>query len=272
MNPKPDLAPMLRKLRMVGILQSLEARNRQAIESRMAYTDFLALLISDEVARREQRNFEIRLRRASFRSGKTIEQFDFDFNPAINTSLVHDLMTCRFVNEKAPVLIVGPCGTGKSHIAQAIGHEAVRQDYDVLFTTAAKLLGSLYAARANGVFERKFKQLAKIDLLIIDDFGLRPMQPPADEDFHELIAERYERTATMVTSNLDFTEWGHAFTNQLLGVATLDRLRHHAYRLVLDGNSYRSPRDMEQHGPSGGPDREHESDPGTLSQGEVDDD
>ena len=255
MNPKPDLAPMLKKLRMDGALQSLEARNRQAIESRMSYMDFLALLVSDEVARREQRHFETRLRRAAFRSGKTIEQFDFHFNPSINTALVHDLMTCRFVHEKAPVLIVGPCGTGKSHIAQAIGHEAVRQDHHVRFTTAADLLDSLYAARATGAFKRKFRQLAKIDLLIIDDFGLRPMKPPADEDLHDLIAERYERASTMVTSNLDFTEWGHAFTNQLLGAATLDRLRHGAYRLILDGQSYRSPRDFHQPDPSGGPDR-----------------
>ena len=178
MNPKPDLTPMLRKLRMDGVLQSLEVRNRQAIESRMSYVDFLSLLVSDEVARREQRSFETRLRRAAFRSSKTIEQFDFDFNPTINTAMVHDLMTCRFIDERAPALIVGPCGTGKSHLAQAIGHEAVRQDHNVRFTTAADLLGSLYAARATGSFKRKFRQLAKIDLLIIDDFGLRPMKPP----------------------------------------------------------------------------------------------
>ena len=255
MNPKPDLAPMLRKLRMDGVLQSLEARNRQAIESRMSYMDFLSLLVSDEVARREQLQFDSRLRRAAFRSGKTIEQFDFDFNPTINTALVHDLMTCRFVREKDPVLIVGPCGTGKSHIAQAIGHEAVRQGHHVKFTAAADLLDSLYAARATGGLKRKFRQLARIDLLIIDDFGLRPMKPPADEDLHDLIAERYERAATMVTSNLDFPEWGHAFANQLLGAATLDRLRHGAYRLVLDGQSYRSPRDYRQPGASGSPDR-----------------
>ena len=265
MNPKPDLTPMLRKLRMDGVLQSLEVRNRQAIESRMSYMDFLSLLVSDEVARREQRSFETRLRRAAFRSSKTIEQFDFDFNPTINTAMVHDLMTCRFIDEKAPALIVGPCGTGKSHLAQAIGHEAVRQDHNVRFTTAADLLGSLYAARATGSFKRKFRQLAKIDLLIIDDFGLRPMKPPADEDFHDLIAERYERTATMVTSNLDFTEWGHAFTNKLLGAATLDRLRHGAYRLVLDGQSYRSPRDFRQPGQPGGPERDRENDPGSVA-------
>jgi DNA replication protein DnaC len=243
-NPKPELAPMLKQLRLSGILDSLESRNKQAIDAKMAYTDFLGLLISDEVARREQRKFDFRMRKAAFRSNKTLDQFDFDFNPKINASVIHDLMTCRFVNEKVAALIVGPCGTGKSHIAQAIGHIAVKQDYDVLFTTAAKLLHSLYAARANDVYDRRFKILSQVDLLIIDDFGLKPLASPADEDFHDLIAERYERSATIVTSNLDFTEWGNAFPNKLLGAATLDRLKHGAYRLILDGESYRRPREI----------------------------
>ena len=171
MNPKPDLANLLRQLRLTGILHSLEARNRQAIQSKMAYTDFLGLLICDEVASRDQRRFDLRHRRASFPSGKTIEQFDFDFNPRINAALIHDLMTGRFLREKSPVLIAGPCGTGKSHIAQAIGHQAVRQEYDVRFFTAANLLGILYAARANGTHAKRFRQMTKIDLLIIDLCG-----------------------------------------------------------------------------------------------------
>lgn len=174
MNPKPDLAPMLKQLRLSGILDSLESRNKQAIDSKIAYTDFLSLLISDEVARREQKKFDFRLRRAAFRSNKTLDQFDFDFNPTINRALIHDLMTCRFIGEKVELLIVGPCGTGKSHLAQAIGHAAVKQDHDVLFTSAAQLLSSLYAARANDTFDRRFKTLTQMDLIIIDDFALKP--------------------------------------------------------------------------------------------------
>ncbi len=152
-NPTPDLAPMLKQLRLSGILDSLNTRNHQAIQQKMAYTDFLSLLISDEVARREQKKFDFRVRRAAFRSSKTLEQFDFDFNPTINTALIHDLTTCRFIHEKVCALIVGPCGTGKSHIAQAIGHRAIQLDHDVLFTTAAQMLGSLYAARAHDTFD-----------------------------------------------------------------------------------------------------------------------
>ena len=244
MNPIPELAPFLKQLRLSGILESLPVRNREATEKQLSYTEFLALLIQDEVARREQRKFALRVRRAGFRTQKTLEGFDFDFNPSINRAQIQELSTCGFIQEKVAVLIAGPCGTGKSHIAQALGHCAVRKGYDVLFTTQTKLLGQLHAARATGAFERRFQTFVKVPLLLIDDFGLKPLSPPHEEDFHDLIAERYERAATIVTSNLDFAEWGDAFSNRLLGAATLDRLRHGAYRIILDGESYRAPRPL----------------------------
>ena len=168
-------------------------------------------LVADEVARREHKKFNLRIRRAGFRSSKTLEQFDFDFNPAIDRTLITDLATCRFVAEKVAVLIAGPCGTGKSHIAQALGHAAVRADYDVLFTTQSQLLASLNATRAINAYERRFQTFARVALLVIDDFGLKPLRAPQDEDLHDLVAERYEQGATIVTSNLDFSEWGDAF-------------------------------------------------------------
>lgn len=229
--------------RRCAILDSLEARNRQAIDAKLAYTEFLALLFGDEVARREQKKFSLRLRRAQFRTTKTLEQFDFERLPKLNRALVHDLATGRYLGERAPVLIVGPCGTGKSHLAQALGHCAVRQGVDVVFTTCAGLTQNLNAARAIGAYDRKLAALARVPLLIIDDFGLKPLRTPADEDLHDLIAERYEQAATIVTSNLDFIEWDQAFpANRLLASATLDRLRHNAYCLVLDGQSYRAPK------------------------------
>jgi DNA replication protein DnaC len=243
MNPIPELAPQLKQLRLSGILDSLDARNRQALDGKLAYTEFLSLLIQDEVARREQKKFQMRLRRATFRTTKTLEQFDFERLPKLNRTLVHELATGRYLTERAPVLIVGPCGTGKSHLGQALGHCAIRQGVDVLFTTCAQLTASLNAARATGSYERKLATLARVPLLIIDDFGLKPLRPPADEDLHDLIAERYEQAATVVTSNLDFAEWDQAFpANRLLASATLDRLRHNAYCLVLDGESFRAPR------------------------------
>jgi DNA replication protein DnaC len=246
MNPMPQLTPLLKQLRLSGILDSLEVRNRQAIDEKLSYSEFLSLLIQDEVARRENKKFSLRVRRAGFRSQKTLEGFDFTFNPNINQAQIIDLATCRFIEEKASVLIVGPTGTGKSHIAQALGHEAIRRGYDVVFTTQSKLLGQLQAARATQSYDRRLSALASVALLIIDDFGLKPLQPPQDEDFHDLVSERYERRPTMATSNLDLSEWAEAFPNRILGAAVIDRLRHGAYQVVLDGETYRAPRPSPQ--------------------------
>ena len=247
MHPMPQLIPMLKELRLSGILDSLEARNKQAIDDKMAYTDFLAMILQDEIARRSQKKLSLAIRRASFRNHKTIEDFDFSFNTSINRALIMDLATCRFLDEKVSVFILGPCGTGKSHIAQALGHCAIRQGYDVLFTTQSKMLSKLHAARAVNTYDRQFKHFVKVSLLIIDDFGLKPLRSPQDEDLHDIISERYERRSTIVTSNLDLSEWGDAFPNRLLGAATIDRLRHGAYKVILVGQSYRSPKPILEH-------------------------
>jgi len=241
MNPMPEIVPMLKQLRLSSILETVESRNRQAIENKLSYMDFLATLVSNEIARRTQKRFASALRRANFRNQKTLEEVEFTFSPNINRTQILDLASCRFIEEKVSVLIVGPCGTGKSHIAQALGHCAIRAGYDVLFTTASKMLAQMNTARAHNGFDRHFAKLSAVDLLIIDDFGLKPLQGSQDEDFHDVIAERYERKSTIVTSNLDVPEWAEAFPNRILGAATIDRLRHGAYKIILDGKSYRSP-------------------------------
>ena len=242
MNPMPELTPMLKQLRLSGIMDSIESRNRQAIEKKMSYMDFLATIITDEIARRNQKKLASALRRANFRNQKTLEEFDFSFNPNINRALIMDLASCRFIREKVCAFIIGPCGTGKSHLAQALGHSAIREGYSVLFTSASKMLSQLNAARAINGFDRHFAKIANVDLLIIDDFGLKPLKPAQDEDFHDVISERYERKSTIVTSNLDIPEWTDAFPNRILGEATIDRLRHGAYTVELEGKSYRSPK------------------------------
>jgi len=141
MHPIPELTPLLKQLRLSGILDSLEARNREAIDRKLAFTEFLSLLIHDEVARRDNKKLSLRMRRANFRSQKTLEGFDFDRLPGLNRAAIHDLATGRFIDEKVAVLIAGPCGTGKSHLAQALGHAAARQGHDVLFSTQSHLLG-----------------------------------------------------------------------------------------------------------------------------------
>ncbi len=137
-----QFTPHLKQLHLSGILDSLEVRKRQTVEQKFAYTDFLALLIEDEIARREQRKLVMRQRRAGINTKKTLESFDFTFNLGVSQTQIMDLATCRYLEEKVPVLIVGPCGTGKSHLAQALGRIAIRRSYDTVFSTHAKLLGS----------------------------------------------------------------------------------------------------------------------------------
>ena len=186
------------------------------------------------------------LKKALLVSSKTIEQFDYKAVPTLNRSMVSDLLICQFLHDASPVLICDPTGTGKSHLAQAIGHQAIRQGKEVLFLTQKSLLSPLHKARIMGKYDSQLSKLAKMSLLIIDDYGLFPMSSPQDEDFHELIAARYEQRSTIMTSNLDYSEWDQAFVKKLLATATLDRLLHNANRLELEGNSYRRPRDTKK--------------------------
>jgi DNA replication protein DnaC len=235
-----NLTDKLKHLKLSGMANCIDIRLQEAASNQMAHQEFFELLIQDECLSREQRRYEARYKKACFKGHKTIETYDFKFNPTLNQSLIRDLATCRFIREKNPVIIVGPCGTGKSHIAQAIGHCALQQGFTVLCTTQSKLSDELQTAKAVNGYSRKIQALRKINLLIIDDFGLKPLRSPEDENLHELIAERYEEASTLITSNLVLDEWQQAFNNQLLGVATIDRLRHNAYQLSLEGKSYRA--------------------------------
>jgi DNA replication protein DnaC len=238
-HPMPEINTLLKQLKLSHMMDYLPQRNREAIERKLAYPEFLSLLLQDETLGRDNRKLQARIKRASLRSDKTLENFNFDFNPKINRAQIQELSSCRFIAEKSPVLIVGPTGTGKSHIAQAIAYCAIQQCIDVLWLSQSKLFNELQAAKASNRYEKKFSEFAKIALLIIDDFGLRPMRSPQDEDFHDLISARYECASTIITSNLAFNEWGSAFPNQLLAAATLDRIRHNAHRIILDGASFR---------------------------------
>jgi DNA replication protein DnaC len=244
MELTPHLTQQLKRLRLSGIVDTLDVRIRQAVEDKRSHIEFLIQLLEDELERREQKKLSTRLRRASFVSEKTLEGFNFDARPTLNRQWILELSSCVFIEEKSNVLLVGPSGVGKSHLAQAIGHKACRRGFDVMYLSMNKLIKNLHAGRADGTYERRFANLCRADLLIVDDFGLKPLRPPADEDFHELIAERYERGSMIVTSNLDYGEWGQAFANPLLASATVDRLRHNAHCLVIEGDSYRSPRPM----------------------------
>ena len=243
MSPTDELVPILKKLRLSGVLQTLELRTRQAVEDNLAHPEFLYRILHDEVERREQKQLDLRLRRASFEAHKTVEDFDFAFNPAIPKAKVIDLATCAFVGRKEVVLLLGQAGVGKSHLAQAIGHRACMLGHTVLYTSASQMLATLRAARADQSYERKLLRFTTPDLLIVDDVGLRPLRDYEPEDVFEIIRQRYERGATIWTANRSEDEWYALFgDNELLASAAMDRLMHHATTITITGESFRNPK------------------------------
>ena len=246
-----QLIPFLKRLRLSGVLQTLEARNQQAIDGRWTYVEFLARLLEDEVERRAQKQLALRIRRAAINTTKTLEGFDFGFNPSLNRQQVLDLASCSYIRQKRNVLICGPTGVGKTHLAQALTHEACRQGYTALLVNTYRMLQHLNGGRADGTLERRFQTYLRPDLLVLDDFGLKPLRPPAPEDLYDIINERYERGSILVTSNRALEEWPDLFGNPLLASAGLDRLSHRADVVVITGPSFRAhgPRSLEKEVP-----------------------
>lgn len=240
MELKHQLASQLRLLRLSGVLETLEVRHRQAIDGQWNYIEFLSRLLEDEVERRSQKQLILRLRRGALNTTKTLEDFDFQFNPHLNRQQILNLATCEFVRQKRNVLICGPTGVGKSHLAQALGQESARQGLDVLFITTQKILQHLNGGRADGSWERRMATYLRPDLLILDDFGLKPLQPPGPEDLYDVINERYEKGSILITSNRAPNEWPDLFLDPLLASAGLDRLLDRAEVIVIRGLSFRS--------------------------------
>jgi DNA replication protein DnaC len=241
MSPTDDLVPLLKKLRLSGVLQSLELRTRQATDDNLAHSEFLLRLLADEVERRDAKQLQQRIRRASFEHAKTIEDFDFHFNPVVPKAKVLELATCAFVERRENVLIVGPTGVGKSHLVQALGHRACRAGFSALYAGAHEMLTSLRAARGDGSYDKRLLRFTSPELLIVDDLGLRGLTPDESGDLYEVVRRRYEHGATVITSNRDIAEWPPLFGNALLASAAMDRLLHHAHLLVIEGDSYRNP-------------------------------
>ena len=240
MELRSQLTPKLKSLRLSGILETLETRTQQAIQEKCTYPEFLEKLVEDEVERRAQKQLSLRLRRSYLDPMKTLEAFDFSFNPAVNRQQVFDLARSSFVERAEAIFLIGPAGVGKSHLAQALGHEACRRGFDVAFARTSAMLSHLHGGRADGTYERRLGVYHRPDVLILDDFGLKPMRPPAAEDFYEVIEGRYGRGAIILTTNRAFTEWPELFDNPVLASAALDRLAHGATQIVITGDSYRT--------------------------------
>lgn len=239
MNLQHQLESQLKTLRLGGFLQTLDLRLQEAQKTSLGYVEFLQLLVQDEIERREAKKLNLRLSRASFEEEKSLEGFDFAFNPKLNAKLIRDLGNGTFIEKKEHVLLYGPAGVGKSHIAQALGHQACRLGYDVLFTKAAKLFRFLLAGRADHSWEKRMKKYLAPDLLIIDDFGLSTLSPIQAEDFYEIVAERHLKSSIAMTSNRPPQDWIPLFPDPVMANSAMDRLVHHAHHLIIEGESYR---------------------------------
>lgn len=233
------LLPKLRKLRLSGMVETLDLRATQAIDGGLGPTEFLALLLDDELDRRNQRRFARLLSQSRCDPHRTLSRFDFAAAPGVNRTLIQELASCAFVARHENILLCGPTGVGKSHLSNAFGCEAMKHDYTVLSRPTHRLLNDLQAARAGGTHDRVLRRVCTVDLLLLDDYGLQPFPPHGAQDLYEIVSERYERRSIILTSNLALEEWPEPFANDLLASATLDRLTHHSHTLVIRGASYR---------------------------------
>jgi DNA replication protein DnaC len=236
-----ELQRALRQLRLGGMAEVLETRLHQAQTETMVPIDLVSVLVSDELARRQTRLLERRRKQARFRDPqKTLDSFDFTFNKKMNRSLVFDLATAAFISRHEDALFLGPPGTGKSHLAQAIGMAAIEQGYRVIYRETHALLDDIAEATIDGTRKDFMEMLATIPLLIIDDLGMRKLPPTAAEELLEIVMRRYERTSTLLTSNRPVEDWGKLLGDSAAVTAMLDRLLHHGHILKCGPRSWRT--------------------------------
>lgn len=230
----------LKLLRLTGMLQTLAVRLQQAEDSNNGYLEFLMTLLEDEHERRQSGSLLKRLKKAGFEAEKTIEGFDFSFNPQIPAKKIKQLASCAYIDNKENIFLLGPVGVGKSHIAQALGHVACRMGYDVLYTKAAKMFRYLNGGRADNSWDRRIRSYTSADLLIIDDFGLKPLAPVQSDDLYEVINDRYMKKSIIFTSNRSIEDWQGLFPDPIIANSAMDRIAHNAHQIVMTGESYRN--------------------------------
>ncbi len=229
----------LSKLRLSGIIPIFEERLTQAMKDRWSYSDFIDIMLTDEISRRDNKQLIRRLARSHLKADKTLETLNFGFNPQLPATLIKELAQCCFVEKKQNIFILGPSGVGKSHLAQGLGHEACRKQIDVRFYDTYELFEWLHQGKGDGSYKKKLAEIIETPLLILDDFGLQALTVAQQEDLYQVVAQKYEKNSIMITSNRDLGEWSSMFTNPLLGMAAVDRLVHNGIQLVIEGESYR---------------------------------
>lgn len=229
----------LKKFHLSGMAENLELRLKQAEGEDMGYSEFLELLLTDEANRRADNKRKRQYKKAHLPFEKNLDEFEFSFQPSINKKQLQELSTCRYLEKHENIIFLGQPGTGKTHLAVALGLEALTRGYDVLFTTLWEMINDLQQSRADHSYEQKIKKYQKPSLLIIDELGYRSMAEKTVEDFFEIVTRRYETGSIIITSNRTLPEWGQVFIDKTLTTAIIDRLMHHVHVITIKGESYR---------------------------------
>jgi DNA replication protein DnaC len=235
----PNLDQTLRQLRLSGLLQTLPVRLQEAAANRLSHADFLELICQDELAVRQERQLKRLVQAADFHHLKTLEDFDWHFNPTINRKHIYELATGAFIRKATDVFFVGPPGVGKTHLAQAIGYEAIKMNFHVLYRSIFDLVRDFLKDEAFNQQERTVRKYLKPELVIIDDMGLKQLPRHSGEYLLEVIMRRYENRSTIMTSNRPIDEWGKLLGDVPSASAILDRFLHHAQTIAITGRSYR---------------------------------
>ncbi len=235
-----QLEAKLRSLKLSGMLNTLDLRLSQAQKENFGFIQFLEIILEDEAQYRANKKLASRIAKAHFEDEKSLETFDFNFNPKMPAQYIRDLATCQFMEQKESIIFCGPVGVGKTHLAQALGHQACRLGYTILFTKTNRLLSDLGGGRADDSWEKRLRHYLKPDLLILDDFALREFTRFQAEDLYEIIDRRYRRGSLIVTANRTPKDWYSLFPNPVIAESALDRLVNSAHLITLPGKSYRA--------------------------------